>query len=152
MAQHESVSVTEIADRFAIDDLLTRYALAIDTKDYAVLRSVFAPDAMLDYTGAGAIRGGPDDVVGWLQKALAGFPATQHFVTNRSVTLDGDRATSYSYFYNPMSWTDGEDRQRAFFVGGYYNDRLERRPEGWRIVERVVEVAWRDGELPGARS
>jgi 3-phenylpropionate/cinnamic acid dioxygenase small subunit len=151
MVQNERASaaeVAEIADRLAIDDLLTRYAQAIDTKDYALLQSVFAPDAVLDYTSAGAIQGGYDEVVGWLEKALANFPTTQHFVTNRTVALEGDRATSHSYFYNPMGWKSDDDRLRVFFVGGYYDDRLERRSEGWRIVERVVETAWYQGEFP----
>lgn len=142
------MNVEELADRLAIGDLLTRYTVAIDTKDYGQLASVFAPDAVIDYTAVGGVRGGREEVVSWLERTLSFFPMTQHLLGQSAVSLEGDRATSRTYFYNPMAWKDGDGRLRLFSVGGYYNDRLERRPEGWRIVERVEENAWFDGELP----
>ena len=38
-----------IADRLEIDDLLTRYTVAIDTKDWDLLATCFTPDAHIDY-------------------------------------------------------------------------------------------------------
>ena len=46
----------EIADRIEIDDLITRYATAVDTKDWDLYRTVFTDDAVIDYTSAGGIR------------------------------------------------------------------------------------------------
>ncbi|MDQ3145604.1 MAG: nuclear transport factor 2 family protein, partial [Actinomycetota bacterium] len=37
----------ELADRLEIDDLLTRYAVAIDTKDWGLLATCFTPDARI---------------------------------------------------------------------------------------------------------
>ena len=35
-----------------------------------------------------------------------------------------------------------EGRRHLTHTGLFYNDRLERRAEGWRIVHRVEERAW----------
>jgi hypothetical protein len=141
----------ELADRLAIDDLLTRYAVAIDTKDWDLLATCFTPDAHLDYSAVGGAKGAYPEVAAWLAETLAMFPMTQHFVTNRHVRLDGDEARGRSYFYNPMGSPrpDGADGITLFFVGGYYNDVFRRTDDGWRIVERVEENAWFD-RFPGA--
>ncbi|MBA3303792.1 MAG: nuclear transport factor 2 family protein [Acidimicrobiia bacterium] len=134
----------ELADRLEIDDLLTRYAVAIDTKDWGLLATCFTPDARIDYSSVGGAKGSYPEVAKWLEETLALFPMTQHFVNNRHVTLDGDAATGRSYFYNPMGSPDGKGGLKLFFVGGYYNDVFSRTADGWRIVERVEENAWFD--------
>ena len=140
----------EIADRIEIDDLITRYATAVDTKDWDLYRTVFTDDAVIDYTSAGGIRGSLGEVVEWLSHALKLFPMTQHLITNRHVVLDGDTATGRSYYYNPLGRPDGKGGMQLLFFGGYYNDRFRRTADGWRIAERVEETAWVEGSLPGA--
>lgn len=139
-----ALTTAELADRLEIDDLLTRYAVAIDTKDWGLLATCFTPDAHIDYSAVGGAKGDYPEVAKWLEETLAMFPMTQHFVTNRHVTLEGDRATSRSYFYNPMGSPDGKGGLKVFFVGGYYNDVFARTADGWRIVERIEENAWFD--------
>jgi 3-phenylpropionate/cinnamic acid dioxygenase small subunit len=134
-----------LADRLEIDDLLTRYAVALDTKQWDLLDTVFTPDATVDYRSAGGAHGSYPEVRAWLEQTLAGFPMTQHLVANRDVRIDGDTATARSYFYNPMGLPRKDGSLKLFFVGGYYNDRLRRTPDGWRIVERIEETAWMDG-------
>ena len=144
--------MTRLDDRVEIDDLLTRYAVAIDTKDWDLLDTVFTPDAFIDYTSAGGVKGTFPEVRQWLADVLAGFPMTQHLVANRHVVLDGDTATARSYFYNPMGVAGPDGKLSLFFVGGYYNDRLVRTAAGWRVAERIEETAWMQGDVPGNRS
>jgi 3-phenylpropionate/cinnamic acid dioxygenase small subunit len=133
----------EIADRIEIDDLLTRYATAIDTKNWALLATCFTPDAFIDYTSAGGIRGRFPEVAQWLAQVLDMFPMTQHLVTNRAVVIvDRDAATSRSAFFNPMGLSADDDGFVLFFEGGYYNDTLVRTAEGWRIAERIEESCY----------
>ena len=140
----------DVADRIEIDDLITRYATAVDTKDWDLYRTVFTDDAVIDYTSAGGIRGSLGEVVEWLSHALKLFPMTQHLITNRHVVLEGDTATGRSYYYNPLGRPDGTGGMQLLFFGGYYNDRFRRTADGWRIAERVEETAWVEGSLPGA--
>jgi 3-phenylpropionate/cinnamic acid dioxygenase small subunit len=142
----EGRTLQELSDRLDIDDLLTRYAVAIDSKNFDLLDEVFTPDARIDYTSSGGIAGQFPEVKAWLASVLPHFPAYQHLVCNRYVTLDGDRATSVASFYNPMQNPSGT----LFFVGGEYRDQLVRTPNGWRIAERIEVSVWTDGDVPAA--
>jgi hypothetical protein len=59
-----------LADRVAMDDLLTRYATAIDSRDWDLLDTVFTDDAQLDYRSAGGIEGSYPEVRRWLAEVL----------------------------------------------------------------------------------
>jgi hypothetical protein len=133
-----------VADRIAIEQQLARYCRAIDTGDWDLLDAVFAPDAILDYTSPGGIRGAFPEVKAWLAQVLPLFPIRQHYVTNVEVDITGDTAISRAYLYNPMG-RRGDDGQVSLFVtGGVYRDQWRRTPGGWRIVERVETELWRD--------
>lgn len=132
----------QIADRFEIEDLLTRYATGVDTKDWDLWESCFTPDAHIDYSAFGGTTGGVKEVRAWLAEVMTRFAATQHLVTNRDIELDGDRATARSGFYNPMAYALGDDKRVLFFEGGYYCDELVRTSEGWRIKTRREEFSY----------
>jgi hypothetical protein len=127
-----------VSDRIEIDDLLTLYAHAIDTRAWDLLDRVFTQDATVDYSTVGGTSGGYPEVKAWLEQMLASFEGYQHFITNRAVTVDGDTATARSYLLNPTSIGGGA----LMFVGGFYNDRLVRTPDGWRIAHRELESSW----------
>ena len=137
-----SMTLETLIDRQEIDDLLTRYATAVDTKDWDLYETVFTEDAFIDYESAGGIKGKLPEIRAWLEKTLAMFPMTQHVVCNRVVELDGDKGTARSVFYNPMGLPSEETGQVLFFDGGYYNDQLIRTKDGWRICERIEESSY----------
>jgi 3-phenylpropionate/cinnamic acid dioxygenase small subunit len=137
-----------LADRLDIEDVLTRYAWALDSKQFDDLDRVFTPDAHVDYTSSGGEAGAYPDVKAWLAKVLPHFPAYQHLVTNKQITVDGDRATSRSEFYNPMVMAQRDGTTSIFFVGGEYHDQLVRTPDGWRITDRLEKSIWTDGAVP----
>jgi len=149
MAGPSEADLAELADRLAIQSLLVRYAWAIDTKDWALLDSVFTPDAFLDYSSnPGGAKGPYPEIRAWLEASLAYFPMTQHLVTNIDVVVDGDAATARTLVYNPMGAATREGPLHHFFLGGRYDDRLVRTAQGWRIAERVETIMWFDGTLP----
>lgn len=129
-----------LADRIEINDLLTTYATAVDNKDWALYRTVFTPDAFINYESAGGVKGNVDEVVAWMETTMAGFPMTQHLVANIGVQLSGDGATVRAMFYNPMQVSTGKN----FFCGGWYNHELVRTADGWRSKQLVEESAWFD--------
>lgn len=137
-----------LADRLEIEDVLTRYAWALDSKQFDELDGVFTPDAHLDYTSSGGEAGAYPDVKAWLAKVLPHFPAYQHLVTNKHITINGDRATSRAEFYNPMVMAQRDGTTSIFFVGGEYHDDLLRTPNGWRITNRLEKSVWTDGAVP----
>jgi hypothetical protein len=136
-----TMTLQQIADRIEIDDLLTRYATAVDNKDWELYATCFTPDAFIDYSSAGGIKGSLPEVKQWLGEVMPMFPMSQHLVINKTVVIDGDRATARSAVFNPMGLPEGEGLL-LFFEGAYYNDKLVRTPDGWRISERVEETSY----------
>jgi 3-phenylpropionate/cinnamic acid dioxygenase small subunit len=146
---YKKMSLEEIGDRLEINDLLTRYTTAIDTKDWELLDTCFTPDARVDYTSSGGIAGSYPEAREWLAKVLAAFPVTVHYITNSTVKLEGDGARATTYVFNPMRLKNPDDSLHAFNVGAYYHDKLVRTDEGWRIADRFEEMKFLDGEIPG---
>lgn len=149
----------DIADRFEIEDLIVRYAEAIDRKDWDLLDTVFTPESVLDYSTSG----GPDAVGDypkmkeWLQAALAMFPMTQHLVAKTYYTVESaDRVVGRTLFHNPMgvpvnaegSYDPEGGGLHVFVVGGWYNDTCVRTPDGWRIAHKYEEQAFMTGGMP----
>jgi len=138
----KTMTLEEISDRIEINDLLVRYTVAIDEKDWELLDTVYTPDAKIDYTSSGGIKGEYPEVRAWLAKALAAFPMTQHLVSNSVVELAGDTATARTMVFNPMGTANDKGGYDLFFVGGWYEDELVRTEHGWRIAVRYERKAF----------
>lgn len=142
MSEEQLHAFQNLIDRSEIDDLLIRYATAVDTKDWDLWETCFTDDAFVDYESAGGIKGKRPEVRAWLEKTLLMFPMTQHVVGNRVVEIDGDSATARSVFYNPMGLPQGDAPNILFFDGGYYNDKLIKTQDGWKITQRIEESSY----------
>jgi 3-phenylpropionate/cinnamic acid dioxygenase small subunit len=126
-------------DKIEIHELLARYARGVDSKDWELWKSVFTPDATLDYSSAGAAVGSRDEVAAWLERGIGTVPMTQHFITNVEIQLDGDRAKVRAMFYNPMQLPG---MAKMSYCGGYYHHDFVRTPEGWKSQRLVEENVW----------
>ncbi len=144
----KTLSLEEISDRIQINDLLIRYALAIDTKDWDLLDTCFAEGAVCDYRASGGISGPYTEVREWLARALAPFSMTQHLIGNTSVAIEGHIAKCRTMVYNPMGLPNEKGGLNIFTVGAYYHDRLVCGEAGWQILERREELAFMNGALP----
>jgi len=129
-----------LEDRIAAEDLLTRYATAVDRRDWEQYRSIFTIDAEIDYTSAGGIAGTIDEIVEFLSTSLEMFEMTQHLVSNIDLEVNGDSATVTAMFNNPMRLPGGD----TWFTGGWYHHDLVRTPNGWRSRRLREESAWFD--------
>ena len=129
-----------LEDRIAAEDLLTRYATAVDRRDWVQYRSIFTSDAEIDYSSAGGIAGTVDEIVEFLSTSLEMFEMTQHLVSNIDLEVNGDSATVTAMFNNPMRLPGGD----TWFTGGWYHHDLVRTPDGWRSRRLREESAWFD--------
>ena len=89
-----SPSPEELADRYAVSQLVKVYALGIDMRDLDLVQSVFTEDAFVE----GVVGSMPARE--YLPTVFAGaavYQATQHNITNQHVTIDGDDALVWSY-------------------------------------------------------
>lgn len=140
--------VLTLEDRLAVDDLLTRYATAIDSRKWDLLDTVFTPDARLDYRSAGGTADDYPTVRAWLASVLPIFDVTQHHVLNRIVRVVDGVARATSNFLN-VNLLQVSGEPWVFTVGGRYHDRLVHTPEGWRICHRLEETQWWQNPMPG---
>ena len=144
-------SVQRLVDRAAIHDLLSRYARACDTKEWSVYRSLFTPDALIDYTAAHGIRGSLAEVSDWIARVVSpsSVPRTQHLVTNLEIAWEGhDHATAHAYFINPNVHRDATGKESLLLNGGSYTATVRRTNEGWRIARLMDELTFSHrGEL-----
>jgi hypothetical protein len=128
-----------LQDTIEIHELLARYARGVDTRDWPLYRSVFTPDARLDYTAAGAIAGTVDEIVSFFEEVFTTIPWSFHQISNIEVDLDGDRATVRALFNNPMQ-LPGMDGPSCC-VGTYHHEMV-RTAAGWRSERLVEENEW----------
>jgi 3-phenylpropionate/cinnamic acid dioxygenase small subunit len=135
-------------ERLAIDDLLTRYATAVDGRDWDLLDTVFLPDAHLDYRSAGGVEGRYPVVREWLSEVLPIFEVMQHDVMNRVVRVHADGVRATSNFLN-VNVLEIEGAPWVFTVGGRYHDRLVGQGGEWRIAQRIEETMWWEHPMPG---
>ena len=142
-------SPQELADRAEIHDVIVRYGWAIDTKDWALLDTCFTADAEVDYSSNPGGKKGPyAQIRSWLEKMISAFPVTQHLMSNISVELDGDRATTRTMVTNPQGAATKDGGLHFFFVGARYDDDFVRTDQGWKIAKRVETTLWFQGSLP----
>ena len=137
-AATDQALLQRLADRGDIENLVKRYARAIDLRDYALLDSCFIPDAELDYSKVGGASGPYPVVRAWLEEVLAPLLEMQHVVSNIVIEVDGDTASGYSYTLNingmPESAGGGH-----IVVGAMYTDTFVRTPDGWKFSSRAEE-------------
>ena len=138
------LSQQELSDRFEIQDLIYRYAQLVDGREIDALRSVFTPDAHIDYSAMGGAVGNLEDTLAFLKASLTGdlFPNTQHLTANLQITVDGDMGRGRVMCFNPMDMALPNGEKQVFFLGLWYLDEYRRTADGWRISRREEEKSW----------
>ncbi|MFI6425582.1 nuclear transport factor 2 family protein [Promicromonospora sp. NPDC050880] len=148
---HETDKVLlRLLDRTEISDVQLRYATGTDSRDWALFRSCFADEVDVDFSagfGQPAVRLAADDWVAMTAPRMESFTATQHMITNHVVTFDDDdHATCVAYVrashHLPNSTGDSDQT-----VYGYYTNRFERTPDGWRIAGLKLTALWMTGNF-----
>lgn len=142
-----TITPDPIADRLAISDVIIRYATALDTRDWGLLRSILTDRVRIDYTSFDPALDLEMDADEWVHRVrgLAGFDATQHLSTNHRHHIDGDSATCISYMH-AGHFLRHEGVDHACFLYGYYTSALVRTPAGWRVREVKLTITARQGD------
>lgn len=135
------LSLQEMSDRLEIQDLIARYAHAIDDQDWDGLDQVFTPDAVIDYTELGGPKGNLAETKQFLASAMPNFTAFQHLSTTTKLNITGDTAKARTILFNPMVMNHAGE-SRTFFIGLWYCDDLVRTADGWRIEHRREQKCW----------
>jgi hypothetical protein len=133
-----------LLDRAEIADTVSLYGVCLDTRDWALYRSILTDPIEMDYPEtAGVGTFGLDELVGMASSFFDRLDATQHISANHQITIEGNEATCVSILHaQHYLTTKGEppiERQI-----GYYTNYL-RRLDRWRIWRSEQHISWRDG-------
>jgi len=136
----DAQKIADLLARQEITDVMFRYARGIDRLDLDLVRDCYHPDAYDDH---GAFAGSVDDFLNAAGPFLARWTATQHFMGNMLIELDGDRARVETYAVAYHRREDDAGNGKDDVMGIRYVDRFEKRAGAWKIAHRVVSTEWR---------
>jgi 3-phenylpropionate/cinnamic acid dioxygenase small subunit len=130
-------------DHVAIQNLIARYALLVDTGDFAGVGDLFAEAT---YVGVGEFTG-REAVAGMLENTVIryedGTPGTHHAISNVIIEVDGDTAAAQAYV---TIFQARPDFPLQCIAAGRYRDSFERVDGRWRFARRRVTIHLR-GDL-----
>ena len=73
------------------------------------------------------------------------YVATQHLMGNHMIAVDGETATAKSAV-RAMHRKKPEHGGDTYNMIGWYDDKLVKTADGWRIKERILNIDWEEGE------
>ena len=134
------VKVQAPLDRESIRDVVMRYCHGADRFDADVIRNVYWPEATDNH---GVFKGLAKDYVPFFMQFANVMDQMQHLVGNVLIRVNGAGAACESYFFGYRRVRHPETGKPCDHIAsGRYLDKLERRREEWRIIERDVVFDW----------
>jgi len=127
----------------AIRDVLYAYATGVDTRDWRLFRNCFADEVEIDlssWNGRPAARQRADDWVEGVRAGLSGFDATHHLTANHLIAAEG----SVAHCTSDVQASHVLGRERVI-IAGWYDTRLARTDDVWRIDANTLHVTWKKG-------
>lgn len=129
--------ITELEDKFEIQQALNRYVTGLDTKNMEMYLSAFDENAHLDMqswgesTGIAAIEEG-------VKGTWASLPKTNHVAGNFTLlSYDGQTATCRSIVVS-FAWAADDSDLLSYAA---YNDTLRKKDDGtWVICDRIFDT------------
>lgn len=126
-----------IADRIALQDVMTTYAAAVDDRDYELYRSIFTEDVHI--VGFGQTEfDNLDDWFEWWKPAIDNYGPTQHMLSPMLATIDGDSASTRSDVRAHHYLKDKPDTTVTLWAT--YKTDMVRRESGWKICRHELIV------------
>ena len=129
-------ALAQLVAKDAIRELAQLYARGIDRKDVALLRTLYATDAIDNH---GPYYSGPvDGYFAFLEKSLPHMHIGSHNICNHLISVDGDRAEGEVY---AIAWhlvPDGKGGLAHDMQGVRYVDSYRQEGGRWLFAQRDV--------------
>ena len=116
----------------AVSEVVLRYAMAIDARDWDLLASCFTDDCEADYGSIGQWSSAAE-LVASMRDVHEPLGLTLHRITNQLVRQDSNVVTARSYVDALVLLPDQTSGTNAI---GYYDDELVRGGDGWKVARR----------------
>ena len=129
-------------DRFKIIDVMNKYAIGIDTKDYKLFRSIFSDDVEVNilynpnYGTDNVVNiKGADNWVNYVDSEISKFRNTQHMLGNPMISYNGDVAIVRTDLRAIHYYADNPDVSTTFW--GYYETHMVDQGE-WKVIKHTL--------------
>ncbi len=133
-------AVKAMLDERAINRLVLDYAQAVDRLDEALLRKVFAADAILE--GPGWRFVGLEQICSILPIMKDSFVSSWHATHQQTIQLDRDRASGETYCAGRHLQKGGYAENQVLTMIIRYRDTFVRTADGWQIASRKELIDW----------
>jgi hypothetical protein len=142
----DMLTVQDLVGIEEIKQLKVRYWRAVDTKDFRLLRSVFAENCVVDFRDAMLAR---DDTKLWHDAdkfcedtgiATRGV-ITVHHGFPPEITVTSQREAEGVWPFEDLVWVEGNSSPlpfRRFRGWGHYHDCYCKTPAGWKIARTRI--------------
>lgn len=134
-----SAAVAAFLDGQAAAAVVSCYAAALDARDWAAYRALFADEIAIDYGAIGSLVATMSSDL-WTDRcrSLEGFDATAHRLSNLNAVVSGDFVTVTSIVDAAHFVTVGDSVLLGDLIGRYTHHLL--RQDGWKIVGVTLTV------------
>ncbi|RYG96180.1 MAG: nuclear transport factor 2 family protein [Alphaproteobacteria bacterium] len=130
-------------DMFGVMTAVNTYPVAVDSLSWDLFDRVFTNDVVADF-GGGAMWTDLESMKRDFHTIHAPFKTTQHYTGNHVITVSGDEAHCFSYV-RARFVRDLPGGADSYEANGWYDDRLVRTADGWRISHRKTRSNWSGG-------
>jgi SnoaL-like protein len=145
------VSPDESGDRLAIRDLIDAYAYCADTRDADGQKALFTSDTHFVVYMGGERSDPTDDLRGResltpVFENLNTYEVTMHFNGQSTATIDGDRATAYTYCIAHHVYSE-DDKRKLMVAYLRYRDIIVKDQGIWLFAERRLYLDWAETRM-----
>jgi len=121
-----------------IIEVMSRYALAADAKDYSLMRSLFFDDATVAMQfdsefldGQGVHFSDPDSFIQFVRETAVEYRASQHSLSNPLIEYVGETASLRLNLIATAFYTDSELPETTLY--GFYEVSIKQSVKRWKI-------------------
>jgi hypothetical protein len=148
MSENSAATLQWLVDRTQISDLLYSFAAALDNKDWQAYAANYAEGGYIELpdpqSAGGTFILHKSEMLELVPKSLGRYTATHHISTNHQISIEGDQARSRSYLQAVHVAAMPVDH---WTVGGWYDSRFLRTPQGWKFIAVRLTAVWLDGKV-----
>jgi len=140
------ITLGEMADRYAIRDLIDAYAFCADTRDAEGQMALFTEDTLFrvfmdeHQTEPTQIVNSRKDLAP-IFRNLNTYASTMHFNGQSKITVFGDTAIGITYCFAHHLTIDGDDHKLMVAAIRYYDEFIKIN-DAWYFQKRDLKVAW----------
>ena len=140
------MNIKELEDRVALKELIDRFSILGDQKDFKNQVQLFTENAVSETLAAGTVilkLEGRKVMAKAFSKFLEGFETVYHFNGQHVVSINGDDATGICYCKITLIGSE-EGKKVKTTIGARYADEYVKLENVWRIARRVGTFDWQE--------